>query len=155
MDHESRRSLQRSCSTVQGLKVQSQIRRACSSRSTARLSSNRVQKQSVEVWLDRMRDRHIVSVQAAQPGPAPPGQSQRAKRMLGAGTKRRSERFRAGKQLELLERLKPWNRLFSWNGWDHWNKLLFGLFSDGGPQSAGQRKILFRQSQTILRDLKI
>ena len=31
--------MQRSCSTVQGLKVQSQIRCACSSRSTARLSS--------------------------------------------------------------------------------------------------------------------
>jgi hypothetical protein len=42
---------------------------------------------NVEVWPDRIKDRHIVSVQAARPGPPPSGQSQRAKRVLGAGTK--------------------------------------------------------------------
>jgi hypothetical protein len=45
-------------------------------------------------------------VQAARPGPPPPGQSQRAQRVLGASTKRLSECFRAGKRLERLERLK-------------------------------------------------
>jgi hypothetical protein len=97
---------------------------------------------NVEVWSDRIRDRHIVSVQVARPGLSPPGQSQRAKRVLGAGTKSLSECFRAG---------NDWNY---WNGWNHWNRLLLVCQSDGGPQSRGQTENSFRQSQTIRRDLK-
>jgi hypothetical protein len=48
-----------------------------------------------------------------------------------------------------------WNRLLSWNGWNHWNRLLLRCVqSHGGPQSAGQTENSFRQSQTILQDLK-
>jgi hypothetical protein len=38
----------------------------------------------MEVWSERIRHRHIVSVQATRPSPSSPGQSQRAKRGLGA-----------------------------------------------------------------------
>src|SRR5262245_42966343 len=49
--------MQHSCSTVQGLKVQSQIR-CVRVQAVQPLGSvqNRVQKQSVEVWLDRIRE---------------------------------------------------------------------------------------------------
>src|SRR5262245_10867881 len=67
---------------------------------------NRTQLWSpLEVQSDRIRDRHVVSVQAARPGSPPPGQSQRAKHVLGAGTKKSSKCLRAG-QLERLEQLK-------------------------------------------------
>ena len=71
----------------------------------------------MEVWSGRIRDRHVVSIQAARPGPPPPGQSQRAKRALGAGT----ESFG---QLERLDRLKHLEQLVSWNVWNRWNREL-------------------------------
>jgi hypothetical protein len=46
-----------------------------------------------------------MSVQRARPRLSPPGQSQQAKRVLGAGTKKVIG-IRTGKRLELLERLK-------------------------------------------------
>jgi hypothetical protein len=68
--------------------------------------------ENVKVWPDRIADRHIVSVQAAGPGPSPPGQSQRAKRVLVADTKGYwnvsvLDRSSASKQMELLKRLEP------------------------------------------------
>jgi hypothetical protein len=67
--------------------------------------------------------------------------------------KRLSECFRAGEifGLETIGTAR-----------NHWNRLLLGVQaqrdfpvqSDGRPQSAGQTENSFRQSQTILRDLK-
>ena len=53
------------------------------------------------------------------------------------------ERSSASKQLELLERLELLEQAS-----------LRCVQSDGGPRSAGQTENSFRQSQTILRDLK-
>src|SRR5262245_38738652 len=73
---------------------------------------------NVEVWSDRIRDRYVVSVQAARLGRPPLGKSY--ERSAGSGgIKRLSECFhnwrdlRPAKQLELLERLDHWNRLVS------------------------------------------
>jgi hypothetical protein len=63
----------------------------------------------MEVWSDRVRDRHVVSVQAAWPDPQPPGQSQRAKRVLGTGVIRVFACWRVPRRqnnLELLEQLE-------------------------------------------------
>src|SRR5215472_3268979 len=102
----------------------------------------------MEVWLDRIRDRHIVSVQAARPvHNRQPGSTSKARARRGhqkvIGITPCWRNLRPPKQLELLERLEPFE-LAS----------LMYVQSDGGTQSAGQTENSFRQSQTILRDLK-
>jgi len=85
----------------------------------------------MEAWLDRIRDRHVVSVQAARPRSTTTRPVQRTKRGLGAGIKRLSEYLRTG-QLELLERLKRLEQASS-----------RCVPSDGGTQSAGQTENSF------------
>src|SRR5262249_48944678 len=69
-----------------------------------------------------------------------------AERVLGAGVIGVSPCWR---------NLPPQNNWNFWNGWSHWNRFLLRCVqSDGGQRCARQTENSFRQSQTILRDLK-
>src|SRR5215813_2172489 len=107
--------MQRSCSTVQGLKVQSQIRCACSSRSTARLSSKScAEKQSVEVCLDRIREpSHCfgsgrpTSSTTTRRVPTSEAHVRRGhQKVIGVSPTGRLERLKRLEEASVLERLK-------------------------------------------------
>jgi hypothetical protein len=75
--------------------------------------------------------------------------------VIGVGTKRLSECFRAGERLELLERLERLEQAPLVKRWNHWNRLLSGVFNAmEGLTPQVKRKILSDNPRRFYGDLK-